>query len=201
MPNLLLFADDAARIAAYTYAENKIPGQDNNDVSQYGPVKSFIRSERRMRRESFTNNWRPLLAAGSPFFGGVPMIAYSAAHVQRGEVLPTIANSAVGIVSYPAFSAILSPTLRFGLPSVLGAASAPMAAMLAVLPAYGLGVAAKQSVRWFSKFGYRLRHIEQGGDYQDTDTALNLRMRTVSDMSSALSYSRRWLGNEALFMR
>ncbi len=95
----------------------------------------------------------------------------------------------------------MAPSLRFALPTIVGAAAAPMATMLAIIPAYNLGKAAYESVRWFSKLGYRLRHIEQGGDYHDTATAYNLRMGTIRDMSSALSYSRRWLGNEALFMR
>ena len=69
------------------------------------------------------------------------------------------------------------------------------------IPAYGIGRAAASSVRYVKDWGYRLRHIELGGDYKDTETAYNLRMRTVSEMSSAQSYSRRWLGNEALYMR
>jgi hypothetical protein len=201
MANILLLADDAVRVAAYTYGDNKI-GDQNADMDNYGSGKSYIRSQPQMRRKGFANNWRPLLAQNYVFLGGVPQIAYSASHVQRGETLSTIASSVTGIASYPTLSNIISPALRFVLPSVFGAAgSAAMASVLAVLPAYGLGKAAAAGVRYFGKFGYRLRHIEQGGDYQDTATALNLRMRAVSDMSSAMSYSRRWLGNEALFMR
>lgn len=200
MPNLLLFADDAARIAAYSYADNKLSDVDG-DLSPYGPGKSYIRTDRRMRRNGFANNWSSMRSQNSPFFGGVPQIAFSASRLQRGEVLPSIASTSVGIASYPVLSAVLNPTIRFLLPSLAGPATPLVAGLLAVIPSFQLGNAAAQAVRYVNRFGYRLRHIEQGGDYTDTATAYNLRMLAISDMSSAMSYSRRWLGNEALFMR
>lgn len=201
MANVLLLADDAVRIAAYTYADNKIDDQDA-DLSNYGTGKSYIRSQPQMRRYGIANNWRPLLEQNYRFLGGVPQIAFSASHVQRGETLSTIASSVTGIASYPAASSVVGAGLRFLLPSIFpSAAAGVMGSMLAILPAYGLGKAAAAGVRYFNKFGYRLRHIEQGGDYEDTATAYNLRLKAVNDMSSAMSYSRRWLGNEALFMR
>jgi hypothetical protein len=201
MPNILLFADDAARIAMRSYRNgSEIDPED--DLSSYGPGKSLVISQRQMRRQGPANNWSALRSQNYAFLGGVPQIAFSSFHTQRGEVLSTLADNSVGIASYPALSAVMNPALRFILPSALGAAgTASITAMLAILPAYGLGKAVKSGVRYFNSFGYRLRHIEQGGDYQDTETALNLRMRSISDMSSAMSYSRRWLGNEALFMR
>lgn len=198
MPNLLLFADDAVRVAAYTYQGN---GDPNADLSNYGPGQSYVRFDRKQRKEAFSNNWNSLRSSQSAFFGGVPQIAFAAARTQRGEVLPTLIDNSVGIASYPAFSAIIAPASRFFLPAALGAGAPLATALLAAIPAYGLGKAAAQGVRYFKKWGYQLRHIEMGGDYSDTETALSLRMRAVGDMSSALSYSRRWLGNEALFMR
>lgn len=201
MPNLILYVDDAVRIGAYSYRDGA--EQDpNDDLSNYGTGRSFIRSDRRMRPNGFANNWSAIRSQGYSFLGGVPQVSFSAAHAQRGEVLPTIAASSVGIASYPTLSAILNPAIKFLLPSVFGAASsAGLSSLIAIVPAYGLGVAAANSVRYFKSFGYKLRHIEMGGDYQDTATAANLRMRAVSEMSSANSYSRRWLGNEATFMR
>ena len=172
------------------------------DLDYYGWGMSYTRVDHTMRRNPFANNWTQLRSANNPFFGGVPQIAFSSARVQRGEVLPTLANNAVGIASYPGLSAVISPMARFFLPAAVGTAGAAVAAgILAVIPAYGLGKAAAASVRWFGTFGYRQRHVELGGDYTDTETAYNLRMRAISDISSAMSYSRRWLGNEALFMR
>lgn len=200
MPNLILFADDAVRIAAQSYSG---PGftDPNDDLSGYGQGKSFTRVDHRMRRNAFGNNWSSTNQRGA-FLGGVPQIAFASARMQRGEVLPTLADRALGIASYPGLSAVMRPVARFFLPAAIGAtASGFAAAALAVLPAVGLGLAAAKSVRYFGQFGRRLRHIEMGGDYEDTESALALRMRAVSDMSSAMSYSRRWLGNEALFMR
>lgn len=173
-----------------------------DDFSSYGPGKSFVQVDHRMRRNGPTNNWSALRSQNYAFFGGVPQIAFSSAHVQRGEVLSTLVDNSIGIASYPALSAILSPAVKFLLPTTFGAAGAGvMTSLLAILPAYGLGKAAAAGVRYFNAFGYKQRHIEQGGDYQDTATAMNLRTLAVSEMSSAMSYSRRWLGNEASFLR
>lgn len=198
MPNLLLFLDDAIRISAVGYQ----PSQNlDADLSSYGWNSSYIKADHRKRQNAFANNWRELGYDGTAFFGGVPRIAFSSAHMQRGEVLPTFANTTVGIASYPALAPVISPLVRFFLPVLGVSGSAAAASLLAAVPAYGLGKAAAASVRWFNNFGYRLRRIEMGGDYTDTETAYAVRMKAVSDMSSAMSYSRRWLGNEALFMR
>jgi hypothetical protein len=198
MINLLLFADDAARIAARRYSDD---GQGNEDLSSYGSGQSFIQSDRKMRRHGFANNWSALRSQNYAFFGGVPQIAFSAVHAQRGEVLSTFMDNSVGIASYPAMSSILSAGIRFMMPASFGVAgSVAMASLLAVVPAYGLGKAAAAGVRYINTFGYKLRHIEMGGSYEDTATAQNLRMKSISDMSSAMSYSRRWLGNEASFL-
>jgi hypothetical protein len=199
MPNLLLFADDAVRISSRSYRKS---GELDEDLSSYGPEKSFVRSDRQMRRNGFANNWSGLRAQNYAFLGGVPQIAFASARTQRGEVLSTFTDNSVGIASYPALSAVIGASLRFLLPAAFGVAgTAAMASVLAIVPAYGLGKAAASGVRYFNSFGYRLRRIEMGGDYEDTATAQNLRMKAVSDMSSAMSYSRRWLGNEAAFMR
>lgn len=199
MPNLLLFADDAIRLAAVSYE----PGNQDQfaDLDNYGSGLSYVRADHTMRRNGFANNWRALHSSTYAFFGGVPQIAFSAARMNRGEVLPTIASQAVGIASFPGLSSVLAPVARFFLPPLGAAGAATISPLLAIIPAYGLGKAAAASVRWFGQFGYRQRRAELGGTYNDTDTAYDLRMRAVSEMSSAMSYSRRWLGNEALFMR
>jgi hypothetical protein len=196
-----MFADDAVRIASKYYGGDT-GRDDDNDLSSYGSGKSFVQSDRKMRRNGFANNWSALRSQNYAFLGGVPQIAFSSTHAQRGEVLSTFMDNSVGIASYPTMAAVISPALRFLLPAAFGVTfTAALASMLAVVPAYGLGKAAAAGVRYYSKFGYKLRHLEMGGDYHDTATAQNLRMKAVSDMSSAMSYSRRWLGNEASFMR
>jgi hypothetical protein len=201
MPNLLLFVDDAIRITAKNY--NRPALQDlNDDLSSYVSGQSYIQTGHTMRRNGITNNWSSLQSQGYAFFGGVPQIAFSTTRAQRGEVLSTIAATSVGIASYPTLSAVINPAVRFLLPFSIGATgTAVLASMIAVIPAYQIGKAAMAGVRYFNSFGYKLRRIEMGGDYQDSATAQNLRMKAISDMSSAMSYSRRWLGNEAQFMR
>lgn len=201
MANLLMFADDAVRMTAISYNQ---PGfqDDNDDLSSYGPDRSYIRTDRRMRKNAFGNDWSQLHRSAYAFLYGTSQVAFSSSLVQRGEVLPTYMSNSVGIASYPAMTAVVSPVARFFLPAAFGTAGvATASALLAVIPAYGLSRAAQKATRYVQDWGYRLRHIEMGGDYQDTATAYALRSRSVAEMSSALSYSRRWLGNESLFMR
>jgi hypothetical protein len=198
-----MFADDAVRLTAYSYQKgdpSHIATDLNDDLDFYNPNRAYIRSEHRRRPTTFANNWNGLRDKNA-FLGGVPQIAFSSLHVQRGEVLPTFAGNSVGIASYPMLSAGISSLARFMLPVGATAAAPVVGSILAVNAAYRVGLLTRQTVKYVQKWGYRLRHIEMGGDYQDTETALALRMRSVNEMSSALSYSRRWLGNEASFMR
>lgn len=201
MANLLLLADDAVLLTAASYRNGGLK-DPNDDLSGYGSGRSFVRADHRMRRQSFANNWSGLRSQNYAFLGGVPQIAFASAKMQRGEVLPTMVDTSIGIASFPGLSAVMRPAARFltaGLFGQMGVAG--LSGMLAVLPAYGVGKIAAQGVRYFKDWGYNLRRIEMGGRYEDTDTASSLRMRAINDMSSALSYSRRWLGNEASFMR
>lgn len=198
-----MFVDDALRIAATSYKNE--PGYQDpyDDLSNYGIGKSYVRYDRRNSRQTFSNNWRAMKASpgNGAFFGGVPQIAFSSNRVQRGEVLPTLIDNSVGIASYPFLESAFTPLLRLAAPLGLTAAAPLAATISSVFVAYGLGKAAAGATRYFQDFGYRLRHIEQGGNYHDTETAQAFRLMAVGEMSSALSYSRRWLGNEAQFMR
>jgi hypothetical protein len=200
MPNLLLFADDAVRIAAVNFRNPEQSDQD--DLSSYNAGRYFVKSQRRARREPFANNWDQLRWSASEALWGTAPVAFSSARSQRGEVLPSAASVGIGLASFPTLSHIISPAIRWALPFSMGAAgTAALASVLAIKPAFAIGRAAAGAIRYFRQVDYRLRHIEMGGDYQDTETALALRMRGVSEMSSAMSYSRRWLGQEASFMR
>jgi len=193
-----MFADDAIRLSAYTY--QKGPSAEDYNLDNYDPDRAYVRSEHRKRPTPFANNWNGLRDKNA-FLGGVPQIAFSSLHMQRGEVLPTFAGNSLGIASYPVLSAVITPLARFMLPVGTTAAAPVVGALLAVNAAYRVGLLTRQTVKYMQQFGYKLRHIEMGGDYKDTETALALRMRAVSEMNSAMSYSRRWLGNEANFMR
>jgi hypothetical protein len=201
MPNILMFADDALRVVARRFNPNVQHGVSDEDLSNYGPGESYVQFQRQQTHKPFQNNWKPMQSDRPGFYGGVPQIAFSSFHTQRGEVLPTFVGNSVGIASYPAASAIIGAATRFMIPALLAPAAPLVVPFIAAVAAYRVGSVAAKGVRYFSKFGYKQRHIEMGGDYQDTETAQALRMRAVSDMSSAMSYSRRWLGNEALFMR
>jgi hypothetical protein len=112
-------------------------------------------------------------------------------------------------------------------PSVIGqsfasAAGVPIAgvasAAVCLIPGIGPGIAAvigtlvggysdvvlggylSNKVRWFTDLNRRIRHIEMGGNYQDTLTAKKQRLRAIQDMNAALIPGRRFLGQEALLM-
>lgn len=200
MPNILLAGDDALRIFAQTYKNPQTNPQD--DLSSYQTGKYFVKYDRRQRSEPFANNWQQLRWSATEALWGTSAVAFSSARVHRGEVLPTATGVAAGIVSFPALANVIAPAVRwFITPFALGATGTGMvASLLAIKPAFGIGRAVASSIRWFSTIDYQARHIEMGGNYSDTDTALALRMRAVNEMSSAFGSSRRWLGNESEFL-
>lgn len=201
MANFLIFADDALRVAATSYRAPDFEDPED-DLSSYGPGKSYMKYDRRMRQNAFSNDWRSMRSSSNgAFFGGVPQIAFASARTQHGEVLSTFIGNSTGIVSYPFLSGVLAPAFRFAAPTGLRFTAPLAASVAAIFAAYGVSKAAVAGIRFFQDWGYKLRHIEQGGDYSDTATAAAFRLHAVNEMSSALSYSRRWLGQEASFMR
>jgi len=123
----------------------------------------------------------------------VPLIAFSVANTAPGERLATLAGE----------TASLATTIPMAM---------ALAALLPSVPVLVTTAAAGFASTWFaehvnrafsrlSKTERRVKRLEMGGNYQDTETAAQFRMSAAMDMSSAFQGRRTWLGREAWTLR
>ena len=130
------------------------------------------------------------------------LAGYETARAQRGEVIPTMGGSALGLISYPAVAtatgaSIIGGAAALGFSTVgLGLAAGVAALFLDVAVTKG----AVKGIRYLSDVGRQIRHFETGGNYKDTRVAQNLRYQAAYEMSGATGSARNYLGREAAFL-
>ena len=160
------------------------------------PVEAVAESFPRQVGNSF---WKGMRFAGEGAYWAMPMIAIEAASAQKGEIVPTIAAQSLSLAVQPLAAGVASSalTLTLGLPP----AAAAIAATLVV------GYAASQLehtlARGFAKIGHAGAVSERtrfGAGFLDTRTAQQRRQRAATELAGALPTSRRWLGQEAVFL-
>lgn len=143
--------------------------------------------------------WKGSRFASEGAYWGIPVVALEAATAKRGELVPTLAGKSVGLAIQPIASGITSAALAatLGLPP----AAAALAATLLV------GYATSQfehtlvrNLTELSQEGANAQRVRFGGGYVDTHSAQQRRQRAAIELAGALPTSRRWLGQEALFL-
>lgn len=151
----------------------------------------------------------PVFKSKSAFFRGfdegrsgilwsVPLTALELSVAQRGEIVPTMTGRAAGMVSYPLLSGAISAGLAM-IPGVNVATASMMAMFLAMYPNSAFESGISRSVRFLNDWGRQVRHLEFGGQYQDTETAFQQRQLAAQAITAAMPAARRYLGQEALF--
>jgi hypothetical protein len=65
--------------------------------------------------------------------------------------------------------------------------------------AYGAGQALEKPIQNFVELNHRVRHVDMGGTYQDTQQAYTMRARAAQELGSSLLNARQILGKEALY--
>lgn len=127
------------------------------------------------------------------------MAAFEAAHAGRGQKVPTLVGKGAAAVMYPAMVGVASAALCL-IPGVGPVAAAMMASILMAYPNEAAGNSITRGVQFFTDIDKKIRHLEMGGGFQDTELAMRQRMIAIQDMNQALIPGRRYLGQEALFM-
>ena len=129
----------------------------------------------------------------------VALVGFQASRAgKRGFVPAIIGQSAASVIGIPiagvaSAAACLIPGIGPGIAAVIGT-------MVSGYSDVMIGGYLSNKVRLFTDLNYRIRHLEMGGDYQDTLTAQRQRLRAVQDMNASLIPGRRFLGQEALLM-
>jgi hypothetical protein len=138
-------------------------------------------------------------SAGWAFDGtilGVPIIAAQAAGAQRGEVVPTLISGTTSLATQPLIMSTIASGLAL-IPGIGQGAALGLAFVGSLFPAAAVDSGINRAVRTFSRFGKEVHRLEMGGDFQDSTSAAQLRMRGIEDMNAAMISSRRYLGQEA----
>lgn len=130
---------------------------------------------------------------------GAALIGYQASRAGRGGFMPSILGQSAGLVASIPIAGFASAALCL-IPGI-----GPTAAILAGLAAsdyaeFRIGSALIKKFRLFTDLNKRVRHLEMGGNYKDTELAQRQRFLAVQDMNSSMLPARRYLGQEALLM-
>lgn len=162
-------------------------------ASEPNPVSSLVSRLTRPISPWTALRWN---ATAAPW--GIPFVAYAAGKSQPGERLATIAGGASGLTVQPFLTAGTMSALRLVAPALPVAAAAFAAVVLSIYPSISLGQFVTRKVRTFTKMQERVRRIEMGGDFRDSETSKELRFQAIQDMSSSRVARRQFLGQEAV---
>jgi hypothetical protein len=163
-------------------------------------------------------NQRVLLKAGmkvadkarKPFFSAIKMglvgnaqdialIAYQASKAGRGGLLPSVVGQSLGVAAGLPIAGFAAVGLSL-IPGIGTLTAAILGNALAGYADVRLGSSFIKQIRLFTGLHKRIRHLEMGGNYRDTESAQRQRFLAIQDMNSSMIPSRRYLGQEALLM-
>lgn len=139
------------------------------------------------------------LKFGPSGLANVPLMAFEASNAPKGQKIASLTGQSASLLMYPVLAGIASVGLCF-IPGIGPIAASILAATLAYYPDAVLGENVSRKVRSLSEFGLKRRHLDMGGNYQDTLTAERQRLIAIQNMNAALLPGRRYLGQEALLM-
>lgn len=136
------------------------------------------------------------VAPVNPFVAG-PITAYQASRQRTGEKTPTFLAGTTATSTAVIGSRLLGLGIRAALPWVPALGGTIAGAALLSYPIQKLYRNSLYVFRHIHGLDQKVRRLETGERYIDTQTAMNLQLAAVRDMSSALSRSRAYLGREA----
>lgn len=129
----------------------------------------------------------------------ITLVGFQASRSDRGGFVPAIIGQSAAVSAGIPIAGIASAALCL-IPGIGPGVAAVIGTLMSGYSDVVLGGYLSNKVRWFTDLNRRVRHLEMGGNYQDTLTAQRQRMRAIQDMNASLTPGRRFLGQEALFM-
>lgn len=143
--------------------------------------------------------WKGHHFASQGAYWGIPVVALEVATAKRGEMIPTLAGASVSLAIQPVAGGIASAALAvtLGMPP---AAAALAASLLVGYVTTKVEHKLIHGLTELSKEGASAQRVRFGGGYVDTRTAQQRRNRAALELAGAMTTSRRWLGQEALFL-
>lgn len=137
---------------------------------------------------------RPLAGLRSGYWWGfkgaapfiVPLAAFSASQAPQGHALSTATGDLMG----------------YGIAGLLGGfiAGPPGALAAQFLLGDDISRSVSAGVQALTGFNARIRRLEMGGDFRDSQVALTMRQRAAMEMSQSLLNARQFLGQESVLL-
>lgn len=124
--------------------------------------------------------------------------ASNVAKAPRGGMLAAASGTISGMITHPLLTGAIAGIIGTIVPGLPVVTVALAASAIALYPAGWTVDTVTRGYRKFTAEATRLRRLEMGGHYKDTETAMALRQFAIQQMSSAQIQSRRYLGQEAL---
>lgn len=92
-------------------------------------------------------------------------------------------------------------TAAYAIGDVVGTAiGGPLAGFILGSIVEPLGGKVGEAFQAFADINRNIKHINMGGDYEDTKVAYTMRQRAAQEMGSSVMNARTWLGREAALM-
>lgn len=95
----------------------------------------------------------------------------------------------------------MARTLAYSVGDVAGSVIAgPLAGMALGVVTEHLGGVVGEGMQFLHDFNHDLKHINMGGNYEDTQLAYTMRQKAAQELGSSVMNARQYLGKEALLM-
>lgn len=143
--------------------------------------------------------WGGIKAGQSIGYAGAAMIGFQAATAERGAFLPSLAGQSVALGASIPLTGFASAAVSL-IPGIGPAAAILIGSVLADYGEYRFGSALIKKFRQFSEIDKKIRHLEMGGSYKDSEINQRQRFLAIQDMNASMIPGRRFLGQEALLM-
>ncbi len=129
----------------------------------------------------------------------IAMIGFQASRVGRGGFVSSVIGQSLGIAAGVPLAGFAAAGACL-IPGVGPLAAAVIGEIFADYAELRFGSFLIKKIRIFTNLDKRVRHLEMGGNYKDTEVAQRQRLIAIQDMNSSLIAGRRYLGQEALLM-
>lgn len=154
---------------------------------------------------------RELLTKGKGFSGAVfgrPIKGLSIASAHLGGALmfaplQGIVEASMAPKRHKMSSIIggTSKAVAWGVGDAIGTLIAgPVAGFALGLVTEKLGGIVEDGVQMFNDYARSIRHVNMGGNYEDTRVAYTMRQRAAQEMGTSVMNARSWLGKEGILM-
>lgn len=197
---LMGFADDAIRLMLRPFGRGgpgKVKPTYYEPFAKIPGLSSLAKREQRVMGPGMSGAvfGRPVkgLGVGLSHLKGIGWFAAGAGIVEGS--LARRGHKASGVVGG------VARTLAFGVGDVVGTTIAgPVGGFILGSITEGVGGKIGDAVQFFNDIDRNIRHINMGGNYEDTRAAYTMRQRAAQELGSSVMNARQWLGKEGALM-